>query len=97
MNAPTVYFLQIDPPSGPVKIGFTKRRVEDRVAEGQTFSPDSIRILVESIGSKKDEARLHRRFAHLRIRGEWFELKPDLQDLILYLVEGGNLSSWLDA
>lgn len=94
VHAPTIYFLQSDPPSGPVKIGYTRRRAQDRVAEGQTFSSTPVRVLVETLGSRADEARLHRVFASSRVRGEWFLWTPELQELVLYLIEGGSLQNW---
>lgn len=96
MNAPTVYFLQLDPPGGPVKIGYTRRSVYDRVAEGQTFSPQKILVLAETLGSLEDEAKLHQHFSHLRLQGEWFTYDPELKDLVMYLVSGHSLQSWFD-
>lgn len=95
MHTPTVYFLQLDPPDGPVKIGYTRRRVENRVAEGQTFSPTNIHVLVETPGTRRDEGQLHRYFAGARLKGEWFTYTEDLRDLVLYLLSGSSLQSWL--
>ena len=94
-HTPTVYFVQAEPPDGPVKIGYTRRRVDVRVSEGQTFSSNQIHVLVEVPGTRRDESRLHRRFAHLHLRGEWFTYGEDLRDLAHYLADGGTLSSWL--
>lgn len=94
--APTVYFLQSEPPEGPVKIGYTRRKVTDRVAEAQTFSANRIVVLAETLGSREEEATLHRVFAAQRLSGEWFRYDPPLRDLVCYLHEGGTLQSWLD-
>jgi hypothetical protein len=94
VDSPTVYILQTEP-DGPVKIGFTRRRIYNRVAAGQTFSPDRIYVLAETYGTLQDETALHRRFKHLRVRGEWFRYGDEVQELVAYLSEGGSLQYWL--
>lgn len=97
MTAPTIYFVQADP-SGPVKIGYTGRRVRARMAEGQTFAPQELTLLAETYGTMADEAKLHRLFAHQRVRGEWFRYEGGLQELVMMLaLEEGTLQAWLDA
>lgn len=95
LNSPTVYFIQDNPPDGPVKIGYTRRAIHARVAEGQTFHANPLTVLTETYGTRKDESALHRRFAHLKIRGELFHYSAEIRDLIHYLVEGGSLQCWL--
>ena len=94
---PTVYFIQANGPSGPVKIGYTGRRVSQRLAEGQTFAPEELTVLVEAPGTPADEAKLHRLFSQHRIRGEWFTYGPEIQELVWFLIEGGSLTLWLEA
>lgn len=94
---PTVYFIQANGPSGPVKIGYTGRRVSQRLAEGQTFAPEELTVLVEAPGTTADEAKLHRVFSRHHIRGEWFNYGPELQELIWFLIDGGSLSVWLES
>jgi len=97
LTAPTIYFVQADP-SGPVKIGYTGRRVRARMAEGQTFAPQELTLLAETYGTMADEAKLHRLFAHQRVRGEWFRYEGGLQELVMMLaLEEGTLQAWLDA
>ena len=96
MNSPTIYFVQAQPPYGPVKIGYTRRGAPVRVAEGQTFSADEITILAETYGTMDDEKKLHRVFADQRIRGEWFAHGALLAELILHLLEGYSLQTWLE-
>lgn len=93
--SPTVYFIQDNPPEGPVKIGYTSRAIHARVAEGQTFHANALTVLAETYGTRKDESALHRRFAHLRIRGEMFLYNAEIRDLVMHLIEGNNLQSWL--
>lgn len=95
MDSPTVYFIQAEPPDGPVKIGYTRRRVEDRRAEGQTFSSSPLRVLAETLGTREDEMELHQRLADTRLHGEWFIYGDTLQDLIFHLIDGGSLQEWL--
>ncbi len=95
MDSPTVYFIQAEPPDGPVKIGYTRRKVEDRRAEGQTFSSNPLRVLAETLGTREDESALHHRLSETRLHGEWFTYGDTLRDLIFYLIEGGSLQEWL--
>lgn len=95
VNSPTVYFIQTDPPDGPVKIGHTRRRIQARVSEGQTFNANRILVLAETYGTRDDETLLHDRFQHLRINGEWFQYSPEVQDLVMHLIQGYSLQSWL--
>lgn len=97
MDCPTVYFIQAEPPFGPVKIGYTRRRVKDRMSEGQTFSSTPLRVLVETLGSRTEETNLHQILSSTRIQGEWFTYSQTLRELILYLIEGGNLKEWLES
>ena len=93
---PTIYFAQFDQPHGAIKIGYTRRPVRARMAEGQTFGERELIVLAETYVSRTDEAKLHRAFAHLNVRGEWFRAAPELNDLILYLaLEEGSLQAWL--
>lgn len=72
-SAGRIYFVRSGS-RGPVKIGWTSGPVELRVAELQCGNPETLRVchVIEDM-AKSDEAALHRRFASLRIRGEWFD------------------------
>lgn len=96
MPSPTIYFIQSDDSAGPVKIGYTARPVRFRLAEAQTFHPGRLYVLAEALGARSDEAKLHRVFRHLRLSGEWFVYATELRELVVYLLDGGNLRSWLD-
>lgn len=98
MPPPTVYFIQSDPPDGPVKIGYTGRRVRQRLAEGQTFAHQELTLLAETYGTMADEAKLHRLFASLRLRGEWFRYEGELRELVMMLMlDDVTLQSWLES
>ena len=92
-----VYFLQTDPPLGPIKIGWTSRRAKDRASKAQTFSATEVAVLAEVPGTKAMEKRLHDHFweSRIRPRGELFRRTPELVDLIEFLAEGGMLESFL--
>ena len=73
-----IYFIQSGT-NGPVKIGYSAAGAEQRLANLQTGSAAVLRIVGLVNGSRKDEAEWHRRFAHLRIHGEWFKWAPELR------------------
>ena len=68
-----VYFIQSGD-IGPVKIGWTSYGVERRLTELQCGNPEvlHIRRVIDGM-SLRDEFEMHKRFSHLRIRGEWFD------------------------
>ena len=55
-----------------MKIGWA-RSVAKRLGELQIGSPVKLRLLLAMPGSRAREAELHERFAHARLRGEWFD------------------------
>lgn len=58
------------------KIGYTKRKVEERMKEIRTGNGSDI-YLIDSFKSKwgtKIEAILKKRYSHCNISGEWFDL-----------------------
>lgn len=62
---------------GQIKIGWS-RKVSARLAQLQTGSPIPIKLLGTMPGGRAVERRLHEKFAHLRISGEWFTDAPEL-------------------
>lgn len=61
------------------KIGFTKKEVEKRLANLQTGSPGQLVVAIKQPGTPETERRLHEKFAHCHVRGEWFELTDELR------------------
>jgi hypothetical protein len=67
------------------KIGYTKRKVEERIREFKTGNT-AVFSIIEVFNSKwgtKIEASLHRQFYTKKVGGEWFDL--DENDLNNYL------------
>lgn len=78
-----VYFLQADI-GGPIKIGYTrKQKIYRRINELQTGNPYPLRFIgVINDATKDTEKSLHKKFAHIRLCGEWFK---DCSELIDYI------------
>jgi hypothetical protein len=74
-----IYFIQN---GDAVKIGVTIHDARDRLAYLQTATPHKLTLLGHIEGSYDEERALHRRFAHLRIRNEWFRLTRELIEFI---------------
>lgn len=75
-----------------IKIGFSKDTVS-REAQLRVGSSRNVRIVASQPGTMRDEKALHRQFAHLRHRGEWFRKEPEL----LQHIGINTPSSWADA
>jgi hypothetical protein len=56
---------------GPVKIGYGANPAR-RIEELQTAHPERLTVLRVMDGDLRFESALHRHFADLRVRGEWF-------------------------
>jgi hypothetical protein len=64
-----------------VKIGYTTS-LGKRLKTIQTSTTFSVTVLHAEPGTPDDERALHRRFAHFRKHGEWFWLKPPIEEYI---------------
>ena len=83
-----IYFVQCGK-NGPIKIGCTGN-VEERIAQMQTCCPYELRLLWQIQGDKNDEAEIHERWKHERIRGEWF--RPSRK--LLVFIEQDAATKW---
>ncbi len=75
-----IYFIQSEH-GGPVKIG----RADDlakRLVGLQTSRPDKLVVLAAAPGTIAQEKELHRHFAEIREKGEWFTASPNLMALV---------------
>jgi hypothetical protein len=64
-----------------VKIGWSTN-VNARLRELQTGAPERLRLYTVLPGIRDKEKDTHRRFAHLRLQGEWFRRAPDLVEFM---------------
>ncbi len=77
-----VYFFR----SGPfIKIG-TTMNLKHRLQNVQTSHPTPLVLAGSQKGDKRLERELHRRFASLRVNGEWFR---EVDDLAVYVANLG--------
>lgn len=75
------------PTIGLAKIGFARMPYQ-RLSNLRIGSPVPLLFAAFIPGTIENEKQLHRRFGQARSHGEWFEITPELQQLIdLYRVE----------
>lgn len=85
-----IYFIQ-GSDGGPIKIG-RSLNIRNRLCELQVGYPfGELRCVGASRGLIRDEKRLHAKFSHLRIRGEWFHPSEELLAFVRSVSEGGSL------
>ena len=76
-----VYFVQ-EGEGGAIKIGYAKNPIA-RLKELQVANPDKLNMLgVIRVDSGNLEYLIHKKFAHLKIRGEWFRPEKELLEYI---------------
>lgn len=78
-----VYFIQGEG-GGPIKIGRAAEPYQ-RLSDLQTAHHETLRLLATAPLNVTAEKDLHRRFRHLRLRGEWFKAAPELLEHIALL------------
>jgi len=71
-----VYLISIGSDNKRYKIGFTKRKVEQRIREMRTGNSEEFTIenVFESKWASKIESSLHQQHQSKKISGEWFDL-----------------------
>ncbi len=74
-----VYLISCGDIDKEYKIGFTKRKVEDRIKSFKTGNSNTFEIVsvFESKWGSKIEAFLHRKFSCKNLGGEWFRLSEE--------------------
>jgi hypothetical protein len=74
-RAPEIVYFIRSGTDGPIKIGKASD-VMRRLSGLQSAHAEELRLLATTRAVTEDE--LHQRFAHLRMRGEWFRAEPEL-------------------
>lgn len=74
---PTVVYFLVETSTGNIKIG-KGTSGQNRLTTCQIGNSAELKLLLEVPGSFSLEKRLHTRFRHLRVRGEWFRGDPEL-------------------
>lgn len=75
-----VYFMQ--DATGRIKIGYTSTEVERRRRAIESTIGAPVRLLACYPGTRALEKALHKKFAALRLLGEWFSDSPDVHRYI---------------
>jgi hypothetical protein len=86
IEPPFNYFIRV---FGFLKVGLSENNPRSRIGGIQTSCPGD--IIVEAIvhGDRSDERMWHERFAPYHMRGEWFRITPEIEDVLgLYRGEG---------
>lgn len=84
---PRVYFIEAMTTPTIIKIGFSCC-VQKRLQDLRVASPVGLRLLASIRGGAAKETDMHRRFAHLRVDGEWFRAAPELLAFIRSFAQG---------
>lgn len=71
-----IYYI-IDLDGMLVKIGFTTD-LRSRMHVIQSSTPNRLVLIATHWGELEDERSIHEQWQHLRVRGEWFRLTPEL-------------------
>lgn len=85
-----VYLVGV-PEEDRYKIGWTRGKIEDRIAPLQTGNPKKIEVihLFETDHHVKVEGWMHRVYGTKRMEGEWFELdKEDVDNFLTNCQKG---------
>lgn len=78
-----VYFMRYGT-SDRVKIGFTGK-MNLRKCSLESGTPENLHLIATVTGGRAQEARLHKRFAAFRIKGEWYKLEGKLAEYVAAL------------
>ncbi len=86
---PFIYFIQ-EGCDGAIKIGRCRCDPLVRLRELQIGNPAPLDLLAVIRDGSFTEDDLHKRFEHLRVRGEWFRPDVELYAFMLSLLERGS-------
>ena len=85
----SVYFVQ-RAEGGPIKIGCSAY-LNSRLSQLAVTIKSKLVLLASAPGSFREEGRLHRQFAAIRVEGEWFEDCDQLRAAIAHVSRTGAL------
>ena len=80
-----IYFIRAGA-RGPIKIGRTNN-IARRLEMLRVGNHLELSLLATVDGGESGERRIHRRFEHLRTRGEWFRATPELMKFVRALAK----------
>lgn len=85
----TVYFIQMDSPDRPIKVGKTDVAIEQRAKALRTGSPYRLEVLgtIEESGYLTERG-IHAALHEYRMEGEWFRSSPEVLRFIRHLLSG---------
>lgn len=72
------------------KIGVSKNKIEERLRNLRTGNPNEIKVVCiyeTKVKNTKLESRLHRRFKHYLVKGEWYNLSEEDVNNFAYICE----------
>lgn len=86
---PLIYFVSAEAKTRfPIKIGrTTTKAAHKRIASLQTGMPYKLEYIMVCQAAPELEGAVHRAFADIRLKGEWFKRTRDLTDFIAGLEE----------
>jgi hypothetical protein len=79
-----------------IKIGFTTSHPASRLKSLSNATSQEIRFIGFEVGDERREKALHRRFAHLHRRNEWFEPGEELMSYVENLSYGSEYEKALE-
>tara|TARA_Y100001972_G_scaffold129049_1_gene193753 strand:+ start:18672 stop:18959 length:288 start_codon:yes stop_codon:yes gene_type:complete len=77
-----------------VKVGFTKRKPENRLNEMQTGSSQKLKLIGSFPGTERDEKTIHKLWAPLSADGgtEWFDVTENAAHKMIHKMRSRYLS-----
>lgn len=81
----------------PVKIGFCRDRIPQRLAALQLANPHPLRVVTTARGSMLDERRIHASLDAERMVGEWFDWLPRTIAFVTHLSRHQDVTAALAA
>jgi hypothetical protein len=68
--------------NGPIKIGYTDDKLDNRIKALQTANPYPLHVIITIPGDQNTESHLHKKFNKYKLCGEWFKIEM-LEELFI--------------